>query len=142
VPADVQATNTGSTVGLAETGDIVAFTFAGTVDPALFLAGWDGSATTVVVRIAGNGPADVLTVLDPSTSAALAGLGYVDLHGNYANGTSIDFTGSQMALSGNTVTIVLGTLVGHAHRDTSATAMTWTAPNGSVTESGSLDADF
>jgi hypothetical protein len=138
----VQATDGGGTVGLAETGDVVTFTCAGTVNPGLILSGWNGSATGVTVRIAGNGPNDVLDVHNASDDSALAGLGSVDLHGNHANGTSMDFTGSQMTLSGTTVTIVLGTPVGTAHRDTTAKAMTWTTPQGTAPESGPLDPDF
>jgi hypothetical protein len=138
----VQATDGGGTVGLAQTGDVVTFTYGGTVNPDLILSGWDGSATGVTVRIAGNGPNDVLAVHDASDDSLLAGLGSVDLDGNHANSTSMDFTGSQMTLSGNTVTIVLGTPVGNAHRDTTAKAMTWTTPQGTATESGLLDADF
>jgi disulfide bond formation protein DsbB len=37
------------------TGGEVVFTFSGAVDPASILAGWDGSTTAVVVRIAGAG---------------------------------------------------------------------------------------
>jgi hypothetical protein len=138
----VQATDSGGTVGLAETGDVVTFTYAGTVDPDLILSGWNGSTTGVTVRIAGNGPNDVLSVHDPSDDSVLTGLGAVALGGNHANGTSMDFTGSQMTLSGNTVTIVLGTPVGAAHRDTTAKAMTWTTSQGTATESGPSDADF
>jgi hypothetical protein len=138
----VQATDGGGTVGLAETGDVVRLTYGGTVNPDLILSGWDGSATGVTVRIAGNGPNDVLDIHKPSDDSLLAGLGSVDLDGNHANSTSMDFTGSQMTLSGNTVTIVLGTAVGKAHRDTAAKAMTWTTPQGTATESGTLDADF
>ena len=138
----MQATDGGGTVGLAQTGDVVTFTYAGTVDPDLILSGWDGSATGVTVRIAGNGPNDVLDVHDASDDSILAGLGSIALNGNHANGTSMDFTASQMTLSGNTITIVLGTPVGNAHRDTTAKAMTWSTPQGSATESGALDADF
>jgi hypothetical protein len=138
----VQATDGGGTVGLAETGDVVTFTYAGTVNPDLILPGWNGSTTGVTVRIAGNGPNDALSVHDPSDDSVLTGLGAIDLGGNYANGTSMDFTGSQMALSGSIVTIVLGTPVGGAHRDTTAKAMTWTTPQGTATESGPSDADF
>jgi hypothetical protein len=138
----VQARDGGGTIGLAQTGDVVTFTYAGTADPDLILAGWDGSPMSVTVRIAGNGPNDVLDVHDPSDDSVLTGLGSVDLNGNHANGTSMDFTGSQMTLSGTTVTIVLGTPVGNAHRDTTAKAMTWTTPQGTATESGALDADF
>ena len=118
------------------------FTYAGTVDPDLILSGWDGSAIGVTVRIAGAGPNDVLTVHDASDDSTLGGLGSVDLNGNHANGGGMDFTGSQMTLSGSVVTIVLGTPAGMAHRDTSAKAMTWTTLQGTATESGPLDADF
>jgi hypothetical protein len=138
----VQATDGGGTVGLAEAGDVVTFTYAGTVNPALILSSWNGSAVGVTVRIAGNGPNDALTVHDASDGSTLTGLGAVDLNGNHANGTSMDFTGSQMALSGSTVTIVLGTPVGNAHLDATAKAMTWTTPQGTAIESGVLDADF
>ena len=118
------------------------FTYGGTVNPDLILSGWDGLATAVTVRIAGNGPNDVLDVHDASDDSLLAGLGSVDLNGNHANSTSMDFTGSQMTLSGNTISIVLGAPVGNAHRDPTAKAMTWTTPQGTAAESGTLDADF
>lgn len=138
----MQATDGGGTVGLAQANDVVTLTYAGTVNPDLILSGWSGSAIGVTVRIAGNGPNDALTVHDPSDDSVLAGLGAVDLSGNHANGNSIDFTGSQMTLSGNTVTIVLGSLVGSAHLDTTAKALTWSTAQGTATESGPLDADF
>lgn len=138
----MQATDGWGTVGLAETDDVVTFAYAGTVNPDLIVSGWDGSAIGVTVRISGNGPNDVLTVHDASDDSVLAGFGTVDLNGNHANSTSMDFTGSQMTLSGNSVTIVLGALVGNAHRDTSAKAMTWSTSQGTATESGVLDADF
>jgi hypothetical protein len=112
------------------------------VDPSLILSGWGGSATAVTIRIQGNGPNDVLTVVDPGTGSALVGLGEVDLNGNYANGTLLDFTGSQMTLSGTTVTVVLGTRSGIAHHHTAPTTMIWTTPDGTATESGPPDAEF
>jgi hypothetical protein len=111
------------------------------VNPALILSGWDGSAVAVTVRIQHYSGTDVLTVHNASDDSILAGLGAIDLSGNHANG-SIDFTGSQMTLSGDAVTIVLGTLVGTAHLDTTPKAMTWWTFEGTATESGVLDADF
>jgi hypothetical protein len=122
-------------------GDAISFTFGGTVDPSLILSGWDGSAKAVTVRIQGNGPNDALTVLD-SVGSALAQLGQVDLAGNYANGTLLDFTASQMTLSGSTVTIVLGTRSGTAHHHTTPTTMVWTNPEGTAIESGPADVEF
>jgi hypothetical protein len=120
----------------------VTFTYAGTVDPDLILSGWDGSTVGVTVRIAGNGPNDALTVLTSSDNSVLAGLGAVDLNGNHANGSGMDFTGSQMTLSGSVVTVVLGTPVGSAHHNATPKAMTWSTLQGNTTESGPLDADF
>jgi hypothetical protein len=74
--------------------------------------------------------------------SALAQLGQVDLAGNYANGTLLDFTASQMTLSGSTVTIVLGTRSGTAHHHTTPTTMVWTNPEGTATESGPVDVEF
>jgi hypothetical protein len=121
---------------------VVRFTYGGTVNPDLILSGWNGSAVGVTVRIHDNGSNDFLALHDPSTDSILVGLGAVDLNGNHASGQSIDFTGSQMTLSGSTVTIVFGTRSHPAHLDATAKAMTWWTFQGNTTESGPLDADF
>jgi hypothetical protein len=102
----------------------------------LILGGWDGSATSVILRIQSQGPNDVLTVVDPGSGSALASLGQVALNGNYANGTLLEFSGSQMTLGGTTVTVVLGTRVGVSHLHTTPTTMVWTTAGGTATESG------
>ena len=126
--------------GHAEAGDEVVFTFSGAVDPDLILSGWDGSGTSVTVHIEGSGRNDLLTVHDSSDNSILAELGSVQTNGDYAD--TADFTSSQMTLSGNTITIVLGTLGGAAKRDPSAKTMVWTTPQGSATESGHPDSNF
>lgn len=118
------------------------FTYGGAVNPDLILSGWDGSAVAVTVRIQGNGQNDALTVHNASDDSILVGLGVIDLNGKYANGTSMDFTGSQMTLSGNTVTIVLGTPSGKAHHQNTPNTMTWWTSQGMATESGPLDVEF
>ena len=85
--------------------------YAGMVNPDLILAGWDGSATAVTLRFDDNSNDDVLTVRDASGASILTGLGLIQLNGDYCGGTTL-FTGSQMTLSGSTVTIVLGTVSG------------------------------
>jgi hypothetical protein len=138
----VQAQNGGATIGLAETGDSIFFTYGTPIEPSMILKGWDGSPTSVILRIQGHGADDVLTVVDPSTGAALAGLGQVALNGNYANGILLDFTDSQLTISGTTVTVVLGTPTGTAHHHTAPTTMVWTTPGGTATESGAADVEF
>jgi hypothetical protein len=138
-PADVQTRNGGKR-GKAERGDSITFTFAGAVNPLLVLAGWDGSATSATVHIQNPGKKDILTVRNSSTGTQLAALGSVQLNANYSD--NVDFRGSTMTLSGNTITIVLGSQTGAVKDNAKPATMVWTTPNGSATESGALDSEF
>lgn len=90
------------------------------------------------VRFEGAGD-DTLTVRDPF-DAALSELGSIQANRDWAS--SAEFTGSQMTLSGSTITIVLGTLSGTISCDPSAKALVWTTPYGTATESGHADSNF
>jgi hypothetical protein len=172
--ADIQTTNVGGgTNGLAEQGDTIVYTFSEPIEPQTILAGWNGSATSVVVRVNDNGilglPAgnDSFQILNAANTTVLP-LGAVDLGRNdYAAGLlggSYRFgasgTASTMTMSGNTITIVLGTynstIIVDAVRGTAAGTgkMTWTpvatpydraANPMSITpavETGAADKDF
>jgi hypothetical protein len=65
----------------------------------------------------------------------------VNLHGHYLSAITL-FTGSTMTVSGNTVTIVLGTRSHGVPVENSLSTMVWTTPNGNATESGPADVDF
>jgi hypothetical protein len=141
--SDIQTTNVG-TVGLAEQNDTVTFTFSEPIDPQSILAGWDGTTTSVVVRIVDNGLLglplgnDELFVYNAANNSALP-FGAVSMgSGEYVAGLlggRIEFgstgTASTMTMSGNTVTVKLGTysavglLVGR-QTATKAAAMVWT----------------
>lgn len=166
---DVQTTNAG-TNGQAAQGDTIIFSVSEPLEPESILAGWDGTtATNVVVRIFDNGLLglgnDALQVYD-STNTTLLPLGTVDLgRADYATGLlggaitfGVGATASKMTMSGNSVTIVLGTYApaGLAIRGTALGngTMTWTpvatpfdrAANAmsttAVTETGTADKDF
>jgi len=137
----VQTHNGGATPGKAEHYDSITFTFAGPVTPSLVLAGWDGSAVAVSVHLQHNSSNDILSVRNASTGTTLAELGAVELRGNYTTGNS-DFAGSQMTMSGNTITVVLGNGVGNLRTNVTKAAVFWSTPKGSATESGALDVDF
>ena len=124
--ADVQTTNVaGGTVGRAEKGDTVVFTFSEPIDPQSVLAGWNGTATSVVVRMVDNGLLglstgnDELLVYNAANNTQLP-LGAVNLgRGDYVAGLLGGFvsfgatgTASSMVMSGNTITITLGTELG------------------------------
>jgi hypothetical protein len=140
-PADVQTIDHGLS-GKPEAGDEVLLTFGGAVNPALILAGWDGAATAVTAHIGTFGSEDWLYFMDAADSSWLSGLGGVDLVGNYSNPSGAKFANSQMTLSGNTVTIVLGTASGTIFRDTSLRDMLWWTYKGTVYESGPSDQNF
>jgi hypothetical protein len=137
---DVQTQNGGSKAGKPESGDSITFTFAGAVDPALVLAGWNGGATLVTVHFQNNAKNDVLTVRNASTGAMLYPLGFVNLGGDYSH--TADFRFSVMTASGTTVRIVLGTVSGLAKENPGAAAMVWSPPTNTVTESGPPDNEF
>ena len=173
--SDVQTTNAG-TNGLAEQNDTMVLSFSEPVEPGSILAGWDGVApTNVTVRIVDNSLLglglgnDVVQVFNSANTAALS-LGAVDLgRSDYVTGLIggiVKFGApgaparSTMTISGNTLTVVLGTYEGEgllgSNRITAAGTgtATWTpvatpydrAANAmstaAATESGAADKEF
>jgi hypothetical protein len=123
--SDVQATNTsGLTVGKAEVGDTLTYTFSEPIEPDSILTGWTGSAQAVTARLV-NGASDSVEIWNAGNTAQL-GLGSVALIGNYAGATRT-FPSSTMTMVGNTVTVVLGTPSGGTNKvNAPGGAMTWT----------------
>jgi large repetitive protein len=119
----------------------VLFTFAGAPDPSAILAGWNGSAKTVTLRINENGANDSVTILNATTGTQLAALGSVLLDGDYADKQNLTAS-STMTLSGSVVKVVLGTTTGQSHDQKKVGTMVWTTPNGTATESGPADTEF
>jgi hypothetical protein len=170
--ADVQTTNAG-TNGLAEAGDSLILSFSEPIEPASIVAGWSGAATSVVVRINDNGllglPVgnDSVQIWNAGNSTVLP-LGTVDLgRSDYIAGLlggnvrfGVGGAASTMTMSGNTVTIVLGTynatpIVDPARGTAGGNGTaTWTPAAGpydraenaistaAVTESGAADREF
>lgn len=153
-PAPVNMTSAnrvGGTVGRAEQGDSVTYTWNEPIDPESLVPGWDGgSPTTVTVRITNNGANDRLRVRGP---AGNLNFGIVRLRKNYVPGTR-NFTGSAITMLGNTVAIVLGTPSGTTNIVIVPTPTTWQASagaydaagnpcsNATITGSGSPRIDF
>lgn len=156
---DVQTTNGATTNGLAQAGDTISFSFSKAVDPNSILAGWSGSSTSVVVRL-NNGTGsnnDTVTVFN-STNTTQLPLGSINLGRADYTSANITFgatgTASSMAMSGNTITITLGTQSAAATTASATGTMSWTPsasatdPAGNavsttaVTESGTADKDF
>ncbi len=141
-PADIQTTSGGGPRGKPGAGDAVVFTFASPPDPSLILAGWDGSATTVTLRITENGKNDILTILNSTTGTPLAALGSVQLGGDYVDKPSVNVPGSTMTLTGNVLRVVLGTPSVKSFDQQKVGTMLWTTPSGTATESGPADNEF
>ena len=149
----IQTANTsGGTAGRAETGDTITYTFTEAMDPNSILAGWDGTAAAVTLRLVQSGNNDQVQIFDAGNVTAL-NLGTVSLGRNYVTGT-VNFAGSTMVLSGSTVTVTLGTPDGSVRTVKQKGTMTW-VPSASatdlagnacnattVTESGANDNEF
>jgi hypothetical protein len=155
--ADIQATNkSGNTAGKPEAGDSVVFSFSEPIDPSSILANWSGESTGIVVRIT-NGTGDPLTVYNATNTAQLP-LGSVNLgRSDYVSANAAfgaTGTASTMVLSGNTITVTLGTASSGPSTAASTGTMTWTpsaaaydrAGNAETTtartETGTADKDF
>ena len=96
----------------------------------------------MTLRISNNAKNDSVTILNGTTGAPLWALGLVQLGNNYTNPQTVTTAGSTMTLSGNVVTVVLGTPTGKWFEQKKAGTMVWTAPSGTATESGAPDNEF
>lgn len=154
--SDVQTTNHSTTVGLAQAGDAITYTYSEPPDPTSILSGWNGAATSVVVHL-NNATNDTVTVFNATNKTQL-NLGSVNLGRGDYTGSSITFgasgTASTMVLSGNSVTITLGTQSAAASTAGGTGTMVWTpsasatdragnaASTATATESGAADKEF
>jgi hypothetical protein len=100
----------GGTVGKAETGDSITFTYSEPMDASTILAGWDGTtSTSVTVRLlnANGQGGDRVQIWDVANTTQLE-LGTVRLGATGYTTTSIAFTNSTMTKVGSSFVIVLG----------------------------------
>jgi hypothetical protein len=140
-PADIQTASGGSPHGKPKAGDAMVYTFASAPDPSMILAGWNGSATTVTLRINDSANNDFVTILN-SGGTQIASLGSVQLNGDYADRQTVNAAGSTMTLTGNVLRVVLGTTTGRTVNQKKAVTMVWTAPSGTATETGPAAVQF
>lgn len=151
----------GGTAGRPEIGDSATLTYGETIDPNSVIAGWNGAATNVVVRINNNVSAyssrDALTIYNATNTTALP-LGTVNLNRNDFVSANATFgatgTPSTFTLVGGVATVVLGTSAGTTTTSTTTTSMIWWPATGatdragnptglsSFTEAGAADKEF
>lgn len=119
--SDVQTVNGGGTVGKAEQGDTITFTFSEQIDPASVLATWTGASQSVTMRLIDGGCAlfvlcgdDTFAIYNAANTSPLP-LGTVNLNRSDYNGgsllgskPSVYFLNSTMVASGSAITITLG----------------------------------
>jgi hypothetical protein len=114
---------------MAENGDTFTLTTNDVLDPTSILAGWDGSATTVRVRLVNAGGGDRLEIRNAAGSAVLP-FGTISLgRTDYVGGPGAQFTSSTMTQSGSSISIVLGGLSGSPGTAAGTGTMVWTPSN-------------
>jgi hypothetical protein len=135
---DVQTANGGATAGKAEVSDSITFTFSEPIAPASILSGWDGTSTSVVVRIDDftTTPFDRLTVWNSTDAAqtALTAANGVRLGGDYVPASGVKFNAT-MVMSGSTVTVTFTSVRSGGVNATAALngTMQW-SPSASATD--------
>ena len=156
--SDVQTANGGLLAGTPEQGDSITYTYSEPIEPGTLLSGWSGSATSVVVRINNNTPTNDQVQIFNSANTTQVALGSVNLgRSDYVAG-NLTFGGtgttSTMTMSGNAVTVSLGTQSAPGGAALGTGTMIWTpsatgtdrAGNAAATtnrsETGTADKDF
>ncbi|MGA9715222.1 MAG: Ig-like domain-containing protein, partial [Aeromicrobium sp.] len=163
---DVQAANGGGTAGKLDSGDLLTYTYSERLNLASLLAGWDGTATAVSLRLRDGGlvglgsTGDTVDVLKGTTSV---NLGPVVLNRDFIknskaatfNATITASTSASAGANRTIITLKLGSLAsGNGLKTATAGTMQW-APSAAAadlsgnkcsvtpaTESGSADRDF
>jgi hypothetical protein len=149
---NIQSVNGGATVGKAELGDKLNYTFNEVMNK--FLAG--DTPRPVVVRIDNSGSNDKLTIWNTSNTALANCLGTVQLGGDYVSANrTFGATGTKSTLvrSGSQVTLKLGTPSGTTNTVTGSRTLVWSVSGGTdragnpvtpatLSEPGPGDPDF
>jgi hypothetical protein len=154
---DIQTANViGGTIGLAETGDSMTFTFSEPIDPNSVIAGWDGGSMTVTLRLINGttGSNDSVAIYNQANTTQLP-LGSVDLGRKGYTNANVNFTGSTMVMSGSTIKVTLGTASGSGAQTVGNNSTTTWTPSTTPTdraanaclatpavESGAADKEF
>jgi hypothetical protein len=153
---NVQAANVG-TAGTIDAGDTVSFTWSEPMAPASILTGWAGGSQAIRVRVNNVGTTDTLDLYNSTFATKLnvvAAAQALRLQADWVSATA-DFNAT-MTMTGNTVTVTIGTLISGTPRTGVATAanMIWNpstlatdvvgnaASATILTETGVLDRDF
>jgi chitinase len=99
----------GGTAGKAEAGDTIVYGFSEAMDPTSLLAGWNGTSTSVLLKIVNASPDAVQIWNSGNTTQLNFGSVALGTATNYVSATAT--FNATMVMSGNNVTVTLGTLV-------------------------------
>jgi Big-like domain-containing protein len=152
--ADIQTANGGATQGRPEANDTLTFTYSEQLLTTSVLAGWNGTATPVTVRMNNSGNNDQFEVWNQQNTVRLPLTNtVVTLNGNYIQ-SSATFIAT-MVQNGASITITLGALTGGSVRtENSNTTLSWPSSTtvtdlignagtgNTVAEGGAADRDF
>jgi hypothetical protein len=156
--SDISTANGSFTIGKPEQNDSVTFTYTEPIEPGKILSGWSGAATNVVLRLNDGGVSNDTVTIYNSTNVTQLPLGSVSLGRTDYIGTSRTFgasgTPSSMTMSGNAVTVVLGSASGSVATAGGTGTMIWTrsttptdragnsVASGTFSETGTADREF
>ncbi|HEU4840877.1 MAG TPA: Ig-like domain-containing protein, partial [Ilumatobacteraceae bacterium] len=157
VATDVQATN-GGTGGRIDSGDSMTFTWNEAVTPASIMTGWSGASQPIRVFVDNNvaGNNDGIFIYHPTANTRLNVTSATGLRLNTTYVTGDVWLNGTMTMSGNSVTVTVGSLISGTSTGgvTGNATMQWNSSNATtdslgntgtgntVNESGGGDRDF
>ena len=153
VASAVSAVNGSGTLGRIDAGDVLTFTYSEAMAAGSILAGWNGAAINVNVRVTASGSNDRLSIWDAANTTQLAIAGDLQLSADKTT------AGARLAgtavLSGSQVVVTVGALAsGSVRTAATTTAMIWTpvttatdlagnaVSSAALTEANPADVDF
>jgi chitinase len=121
---DVAAGNGGARPGRLEQNDWIRFTWNEPIAPASILSGWTGTSQAITVRVRNNASNDEMHFYSGATQLNLV-LSATDLKlgGNFVS-SDAQFNGT-MSMSGNAITVTLGTRTSGTVQNVASSTMTW-----------------
>lgn len=134
------ANKAGGTLGRAEAGDTITFTYSEPIDPGSITSDWTGAAAlSAVVRLSHGGGVNDSVKIYNSTNSVQLPLGSVNLGRTDYAPTNLTFgatgTASTIVVSGNSFVVTLGTASATAHTAANTGTVRWTtAPPAGATD--------
>ncbi len=127
----IDSSSSGAQDGRIDAGDTITFSWNEAIAPASIMTGWTGASQAIQIRATNNGNSDTIDFFTTGgTHLNITEGALLDTNANYVTGT-VNFNGT-MVMSGNSITVTIGTQIGTGGLNTVTTGqpdLEWDSTN-------------